>query len=626
MLTKEAYKKLVEELVLANVSYRKGESVMTDDVYDSKYRMVERFEQTFPKDKLLVSITDIMGVRGSVKLNYAMYSMTDVFSLENLYKWMSKFNNYFIAEAKFDGAAMDVEVKNGEIVHLYTRGDGEKGEPIITSLIYKIQNLYPVKGNANIHGEVLVRKKDFFNVNRLRRSKGLKPYSNPRSMVSGLLGRNSITAEHDYLFFMPYRLHADKLESTNTIIAREITLAEAGYITPGYHMTKDPKSILKYIEKFDKERESYEFATDGIVVNMPEQAVIDELGYTGKYPNFCMAYKYKAEEFTTTIVNVHFQPGRTGIYTPVAEVVPVEIDGTIVTRASLSNMEFIERNDIQINDTAVIIKAGEIIPKLLQTVHNENSVIVSPQTRCFCGTELTRVGMDVKCESDRCFVKFNKLVEYHVSRGIMNIKDFGPAVTEKLTEKGLIKTLVDIYRLDLNALKDLLGDGMGVKLFNNINSVKKSPRYLVLAGLGIPRVGRRSSKKILEVCKGDVKLIPELELQLTKSVGSVTTKSMLEYYEKNSDMILELLAITESTYELETTYLKKVAITGKFDASRSMLEKQFNLRGYELAPRVSKDIEFLIAKESNGAKYKRAIALNIPVITLDEMLKFKVKG
>ena len=453
IFTNEEYDLNIEKLISwAHAYYVEDNPVATDEEYDKLARACLAFEQTFPEKSHPNSPNKRVGgmvLDGFEKASHLsrMWSQEDVFDTQELVDWINRAkkvntNLEFMCEPKFDGASLNLIYENGLLKQAITRGDGSVGEDVTNNVktIHSIPLQIKEQGLLEIRGEIVIKKADFEKINEQRAKNGEALFANPRNAASGSLRQldPTITASRK-LFFNVWGVGENSLEFTKTSEMMQY-IYSLGFATPPLQtITKEVDGIEETYHKIIAARDSIEMMLDGMVVKINDIETQEELGYTVKFPRWSCAYKFPAVEKTTKIKAIIQQVGRTGVITPVAVVEPTHIDGSTVERASLHNYDEIERLDLRINDEVIIIKSGDIIPKITKVFHDRRdgtqSEVARPTNCPECGSELHDEGTLIKCQNLDCPSIVANSIIYFASKNCMNIDGLGIKIVEAISKR-----------------------------------------------------------------------------------------------------------------------------------------------------------------------------------------------
>ena len=473
-MNKNEYDIKIEKLIKwAHAYYVEDNPQATDEEYDKLSRECLGYEQTYPQNSHPNSPNKRVGgfvLDGFEKASHLsrMWSQEDVFDTEELIDWINRAkkvntNLVFMCEPKFDGASLNLIYENGLLKQAITRGDGSIGEDVTNNVktIHSIPLQIEEKSLLEIRGEIVIKKDDFEKINEQRLKNDEALFANPRNAAAGSLRQldPNITAKRK-LFFNVWGVGENSLEFTRTSNMMQY-IYKLGFATPPLQtITKDVEGIEETYHKIIASRNDIEMMLDGMVVKINDVETQEELGYTVKFPRWSCAYKFPAVEKTTKIKNIIQQVGRTGVITPVAIVEPTHIDGSTVERASLHNYDEIERLDLRINDEVIIIKSGDIIPKITKVFHDRrdgSQELVTRPTNCpKCDSELLVEDILIKCQNLDCPSRVVNSIIYFASKNCMNIDGLGNKIVELLVNKEKIKDVLDLYSLryeDLDGLE-----------------------------------------------------------------------------------------------------------------------------------------------------------------------------
>lgn len=487
--------------------YIDNNSIMSDSDYDTIVAEIQQYykdnnlENRGPTAKVGSSLSSMFN---KVEHKVPMLSLGNTYSVDELYDFLSKLNfPEIVLEQKIDGLSCHLTYKDGKLVQAVTRGDGKVGEDVTENVLASplIIKELPEKINIEIRGEVYIGKDDFKKINDEADVK----YATSRNLASGSLRLkdSSLVADRKLNFIAYYIVNYDdfNIKTQSAVIN---TLIHLGFMTPN----------IEYIPKYSKEdiekslnglKEHVDAETDGVVCKVNDISKWSELGNTAKTPRWAIAYKYPTEEVKSVIRSVTWQVGRTGRVTPVAEIDPIIITGTTVSRATLNNPDYIKQMDLKINDVVVVKKAAEIIPQIVYPVHSERSdevyPITIPEWCPDCGASLKIVGPNIYCPSDNCPAKIKGKIAFFASKKAMDINGLGESIVEELYDLGYLTCIEDIYKLHQSYDELIKLENWGEKsvksLLKAIEDSKKKPFDRVLVGLGISSLGNTNTKRLL---------------------------------------------------------------------------------------------------------------------------------
>ena len=573
--------------------YEKNESLVTDYEYDMLLKEMESIEKEYPELKDTVSVTEKVGGRASGKFSKVVHKVP-MLSLSNTYN-IGEIEDFdkrikkvigedqkieYVLELKLDGLSISIQYENGRLVRGITRGDGEIGEDVTENImqIDSIPQILKEPVTLEVRGEIVLPISNFNKVNKMREEAGEDVFANPRNAASGTIRQleSSIVKDRGldcYLYFLVNAQNYNLQKHSDSIKYLE----KLGFkTTKVFEIYKDFSLLEKAIEKWHVEREKLDFETDGLVIKLDEFAYYSALGSTTKSPRWAIAYKFPAEKAKTKLLDITFQVGRTGVITPVAELEPVELSGSVVRRASLHNFDEIKRKDIKIGDFVYIEKAAEIIPQVIEPVISERTgsekEIEMPESCPSCGHKLIKIEdqVAIKCINPACPEIIKRKIEYFVSRDAMNITGLGEKIIEKFIELGKIKDIVDIYSLheyreELEKLEKM-GKKSVDNLLNSIEESKKREYSKVLYSLGIPFVGKFTAnllaKEFLNI--DNLKSKETEDLLEVKGIGDKVAKSVNMFLnDENNWNLISKLKETGLQFEEEEVFIEDNPIKGK---------------------------------------------------------------
>ncbi len=647
IITQEEYNNNIQTLISwAHAYYVEDNPIATDEEYDKLARACLAYEQTYPQNSHPNSPNKRVGgmvLEGFEKASHLsrMWSQEDVFDTKELTDWINRAkkvntNLEFMCEPKFDGASLNLIYENGVLKQAITRGDGSVGEDVTNNVktIHSIPLQIEEKGLLEIRGEVVIKKADFEKINELRLKNEEQPFANPRNAASGSLRQldPSITASRK-LFFNVWGVGQNDLEFKR-ISEKMDYIYSLGFVKPPLQVVvKDVEGIEKVYHEIIDSRNDIPMMLDGMVVKIDDIETQEELGYTVKFPRWSCAYKFPAVEKTTKIKDIIQQVGRTGVITPVAVVEPTHIDGSMVERASLHNYDEIERLDLRINDEVIIIKSGDIIPKITKVFHDRRDGTqekISRPTNCpKCDSQLHDEGTLIKCQNLDCPSIVTNSIIYFASKNCMNIDGLGNKIVELLVNEKKIYDILDLYSLKYEDLQDLEGfkEKRISNLLNAIDKTKGTELHRVINALGIEHIGEVASKQIclefgLEVINIDLDSLIALD-----GIGEQMAKSFVDFMRVNHDLVTKLIEIinpkVEEKKEVSENAFKgkTVVLTGTMSKSRGIIKKDLEALGAKVSSSVSKKTDYLIYGEDAGSKYDKAVDLGVNTLTEDQMLE-----
>lgn len=642
---KTRIKELVELLNrYAYEYYTKDAPSVSDSEYDQLYRELVELETAHPDEILPESPTHRVGgvvLKGFTKYQhqYPLYSLQDAFSREELEAFDQRVRKEFpsisyVCELKIDGLSISLTYENGVLVTGATRGDGSVGEDITENLkrVKDIPLVLPEPVNITVRGECYMPRASFDRVNQIRQENGEPEFANPRNAAAGTLRQldTKIVAKRNLATFLYQEVSPTDQSSQEGVLEK---LARLGFVVNKERvLAEDMEQIWDFIQKVAQFREDLPYDIDGIVIKVNDLAVQEELGFTVKAPKWAVAYKFPAEEKEAKILSVDWTVGRTGVVTPTANLTPVQLAGTTVSRATLHNVDYIAEKDIHQEDTVIVYKAGDIIPAVLRVVKDKrvSDQALAIPTHCpSCQSELLHFEDEValRCINPLCPAQIKEGLNHFASRDAMNITGLGPAVVEKLFAAQLVEDVAGIYRLTVENLLTLEGfkEKSAEKLYEAIQASKENSAEKLLFGLGIRHVGSKVSQILLQefhdldqLATADPERIAGID-----SLGMVVAESLKSYFAQEGSKRL-LHELKEAGVNL--TYLgEKVAadaalsgmtvvLTGKLERlTRSEAKAKLESLGAKVTGSVSKKTDLIVAGSDAGSKLTKAQELGIQV-------------
>ncbi len=643
------YKKAVRTLKKwAYYYYVLDNPLVTDEEYDKLYHEVEEYEKNHPDEIDPSSPTQRVGdvvLEGFEKAKHLsrMWSMEDVFNENDFLDWVGRVkrilghNNFsFYIEPKFDGASLNLVYENGKLIRAETRGDGEIGEDVTLNAktIKSIPLEIKEKSLIEIRGEVVIKKSDFEKLNEERIKEGEPTFANPRNAAAGSLRQldPKITAKRPLIFY-PWGVGVNSLKYEKYSELMDYIYSLGFKEPPKRGICKDIPCVEKKYEEFVEFRDKFEVMLDGMVVKIDEIKYHDILGYTQKYPRWMVAYKFPAVEKETIIEDVVIQVGRTGVLTPVAILKPVEIGGVTVERATLHNFDEIERMDVRIGDHVIVIRSGDVIPKITKVLtwkRSGNEKPIPRPTHCpVCGAEVLDEGALIKCQNLSCPARVVNTIIYFASKNCLDIEGLGESVAKLLYEHGLVKDVTDLFNLTVEELEKLplFARKKAENLVNAIKSRVGVECWRFVNALGIEHIGEVASKKICEKFGVEFYKHDPEEFEEIEGFGPEMVKSIAEYVRVNKEKIEKLIEILkpknpEKKEVKESAFTgKTVVLTGTMSRPRSEIKKILEDLGAKVTNSVSKKTDFVIYGKEPGSKYDKAVKLGVNLLSEEEMWK-----
>lgn len=642
---KERMNELVQLLnQYAREYYTKDNPSVSDAEYDKLYRELVELEKEFPEDILSNSPTHRVGdlvLDGFEKYRheYPLFSLQDAFSREELDAFDRRIKAEFpqadyLAELKIDGLSISLTYVNGRLRVGATRGDGTVGENITENLkrVRDIPLHLPENIDLTVRGECYLPKASFKTINAERRENGETEFANPRNAAAGTLRQldTKVVAKRKLATFIYQEAGPTAASSQEAVLE---SFAKLGFtVNPRHIISSSMDAIWQFIEDVAKERAELAYDIDGVVIKVNSLALQEALGFTVKAPRWAIAYKFPAEEKTAEILSVDWTVGRTGVVTPTANLTPVQLAGTTVSRATLHNVDYIAEKDIRIGDIVVVYKAGDIIPAVLHVVENkrDQQVPLPIPTVCpSCQSELIHFEDEValRCVNPRCPAQLKEELIHFASRDAMNIIGLGPAIVEKLFTAELICDVADIYQLTPENLMQLEGikEKSATKLYKAIQASKANSAEKLLFGLGIRHVGSKASRLLMERFESLEQLAAADfdDIAAIDGLGIVIAESLKTYFATAG---AQKLLIELKTAGLNLTYLGKktasdaaltgmtIVLTGKLaNLTRSQAKEKLQSLGANVVGSVSKKTSLVIAGSDAGSKLEKAKTLGIEI-------------
>ncbi|MGT2819467.1 NAD-dependent DNA ligase LigA [Streptococcus intermedius] len=628
----------------AHEYYTTDNPSVSDSEYDRLYHELLDLEQQYPELVQADSPTHRVGgkvLEGFEKYQhqYPLYSLQDAFSREELEAFDVRIRKDFpkmsyLCELKIDGLSISLMYENGILVAGATRGDGSVGENITENLkrVKDIPLVLPTAVNLTVRGECYMPRISFDRVNRLRQENGESEFANPRNAAAGTLRQldTAIVAKRNLATFLYQEVSPTDMASQDAVLKK---LSKNGFsVNEQYILADSMDEVWEFIEKIKQERKQLPYDIDGVVVKVNDLAMQEELGFTVKAPKWAIAYKFPAEEKEAQLLSVDWTVGRTGVVTPTANLTPVQLAGTTVSRATLHNVDYIAEKDIRKDDTVIVYKAGDIIPAVLRVVESKRQSedkIEIPKYCPSCGSELIHFEDEValRCINPRCPAQIKEGLIHFASRDAMNIAGLGPAVVEKLFDQQLVKDVAGIYRLTVNDLLQLenFKEKSANKLYTAIQTSKENSAEKLLFGLGIRHIGSKASQILLEHFHDLEQLAKATreEVAALDSLGMVIAESLTSYFAQEGTQIL-LEELKEVGINL--AYLGKkvsadaalsgliVVLTGKLERlNRSEAKAKLESLGAKVTSSVSKKTSLVVAGADAGSKLTKAQELGIDI-------------
>ena len=628
----------------ASEYYTSDNPSVSDSEYDRLYRELVELEAAYPDQVLADSPTHRVGGKvldGFEKYShqYPLYSLQDAFSREELEAFDARVRKElphptYICELKIDGLSISLTYEKGILVAGSTRGDGSIGENITENLkrVKDIPLTLPEKLDITVRGECYMPRASFELVNQARQENGEPEFANPRNAAAGTLRQldTAVVAKRNLATFLYQEASPSTRDSQEKVLKH---LEQLGFVVnPKRILAESMDEIWDFIQEVGQEREHLPYDIDGVVIKVNDLAGQEELGFTVKAPKWAVAYKFPAEEKEAKLLSVDWTVGRTGVVTPTANLTPVQLAGTTVSRATLHNVDYIAEKDIRKDDTVIVYKAGDIIPAVLRVVESKrvSEEKLDIPTNCpSCDSQLLHFEDEValRCINPRCPAQIMEGLIHFASRDAMNITGLGPSIVEKLFAANLVKDVADIYRLkeDDFLLLEGVKEKSASKLYQAIQASKENSAEKLLFGLGIRHVGSKASQLLLQhfhTIENLAQADPE-EVASIESLGGVIAQSLQTYFAtEGSKILLDELkeAGVNLAYKGQTVVADAalsgltVVLTGKLERlTRSEAKSKLESLGAKVTGSVSKKTDLVVAGADAGSKLQKAQELSIEV-------------
>jgi DNA ligase (NAD+) len=654
---KKEVEKLREEIRRHEYLYHVAdEPEISDAAFDKLMNRLKEIEVAHPE--LVTADTPTVRVGGApregfttVKHARAMLSLDNAFSFDALKDWdrrvregTGRLVNEYIAEHKFDGLSISLQYEGGVLVRGVTRGDGTTGEDVtpnvktIRSIPLRVDAATQKKAKLpaafEVRGEIMMTRKSFEALNRQQEESGAKIFVNPRNAAAGAVRvlDPAITAQRRLDFFayylyvdgkVPFPKHSDSLEALKQMRFRAST---------DWKLCEGIDGVVAYCEAWDTKREKLPYEIDGVVIKLNSTALQNELGFTSKAPRWAIAYKYPARQETTVVRDIQVNVGRTGALTPVAILEPVQVGGVTVSRSTLHNMDEIERLGVQIGDTVLIERAGEVIPHVLKVMKEgkDRRPFQMPKKCPVCGSTIHRVEGEVayRCVNSACPAKLKESVQHYAGRHAMDIDGLGEKIVDQLVEKGMVKDVADLYSLKVEEVAELerMAEKSAQNLIDEIQDSKKQPLARLIYALGIQFVGERTGQLLAEQFSSVEELAGATteKLENVPEVGPKVASSITEFFSEptNRNVIKRLnKAGVRPTAEKRVVKSQKLAgksfvfTGGLANRSREEAGVLVQQHGGKVSSSVSKKTDYVVVGTDPGSKYDKAKELGVATLT-----------
>lgn len=650
--------------------------MMEDSVYDRLYRELQDIESQHPDLVTTDSPTQRVGEKparqfNSVQHNVPLYSLENAFNVEELKSWDGRWQRQlttsttvdksqqqadYVCELKIDGNALALTYENGILVRAATRGDGTTGEditqnvrtirtiPLRLNLEVLPQNFFPEK--IEVRGETFLPLDVFKQINEERQKAGEQLFANPRNATAGTLRQlDPRIVDKRRLDFFAYTLHIPGMDDTSIANSQWEALKllqKLGFrVNPNMKQCQSLQEVADYYQYWDTDRLNLPYMTDGVVVKLNSFKLQEKLGFTNKFPRWAIALKYAAEEAPTRVENIAINVGRTGTLTPLAEMRPVQLAGTTVSRATLHNADRIAQLDIRIGDTVIVRKAGEIIPevvRVLKELRPEGAEAFLMPTNCpVCGQPVIRELAATRCVNTSCAAILRGSIEHWVSRDALDIRGMGEKLVHQLVDKGVVHSVADLYELTPEKLASLdrMGKKLAEKLVDAIANSKNQSWSRVLYGLGIRHVGAVTAQTLTDKFPtvDDFAAAGVTKIEAIYGIGAEIAESVNQWFRIDANkQLIETLKAAGLQFASEAKSLvvdeenqtlmgKTFVITGtlptlKRDEAKALIQKN----GGKVTDSVSKKTDYVLVGEEAGSKLTKAQSLGITILSEEQLL------
>jgi DNA ligase (NAD+) len=567
--------------------------------------------------------------------------MEDVFTKDEVEEWLDRSiknigKTLYFCEPKFDGASMNLLYENGKLIRAITRGDGTVGEEVTDNVrtIRSVPLTIDYQGQIEIRGEVVIKKDDFEIINQERAKERGSVFANPRNAAAGSLRHldSAVTAKRRLVFY-PWGLGQNSLEQSD-LSQKMNFIYELGFLEPPYRRAcQTIEEIEEFYHFLISKRDEIPMMMDGMVIKVNDVIKQEQLGYTVKVPKWMCAYKFPAVEKVTKVNAITIQVGRTGVLTPVAEVEPVDLDGAIIARATLHNFDEIERKGLRVGDSVIIIRSGDVIPKITKVLDDRrdgSEVEIGRPTQCpTCKSEVLDEGTLIKCQNMDCPDRVVNSIIHFAKKGSMNIDGLGSRIVEILVQEGKISDILGLYSLKFEDMEGLEGfkEKRINKLLDAIAKTRGTPLSKVISAMGIEHIGAVAGKSIALEFGLDVVGVTKEQLEEIDGIGGEMASSFVDFIRVNREFVLKLFDEIEPTVEKKVEAIenpfkdKTVVLTGTMSVGRGVVKEMLEKLGAKVSGSVSKKTDFLIYGQEAGSKLIKARKLGVVALTEEEMRK-----
>ena len=615
---------LESEIIKHKALYYQGRPEISDSDYDKIEIELRKLD---PQNPMLFIVGSTTSASDKIKHDKKMLSLEKTYVLDDLLSW--KGDEEILSTMKLDGISCSIIYQDGELILAKTRGDGSFGENITKKIMWikNIPKSITSKNKIEIRGELFCDEKSFFELSQEMTGIGLEKPTSQRNIVAGLMGRKDNLELCRYIKFMAFDYLSE--ERLNTEKEKFSTMTHFRFLIPDIFVHKNKTSIEETIELARNFMNEGEYQIDGIVFTYNEIALHDELGETSHHPRYKMAFKFAGESKNTTINEIIWSVSRNGFLTPVADVLPVELSGAMISRVTLHNYGMVASNNLKAGDEIEIIRSGEVIPKFLSVVKASKNKFEVPTCCPSCSSKIEIVDIRLICRNENCPGKNLEIILNFIQK--IGIEDLSGKRLEELITAKLVNSIPDLYKLEASDLMkiDKVKEKLSNKLIESIQKSKKADLIIFLSSLGITGGAFNKCEKVVRAGFDSIKKIENLSIEQLMEVESFAEKSATEFINslrEKKAMVQELVALgfeftVEETRETKISALK-ICITGALSEKRPVIEDMIREGGGIVVSSVSKNTDILVTNESDpsSSKFKKALELKIKIITEIELL------
>lgn len=614
-------KKLEEEILKHKALYYQGQSIISDDKYDL---LEEELKKLCPDSYVFSIVGSTVSSSEKVQHEKRMLSLDKSYELSELKKWMQ--GHEVVSTFKIDGVSCSLIYQNGELVLAKTRGDGQWGENITSKVVWmeSIPKRIEDTGHVEVRGELFCHEANFFELSEVMEKAGVERPSSQRNIVAGLIGRKEHVEFNLYISFKAFEL-IDHAGSEKTEWELHQRLQKLGFDAAEMTLHHDTNTIEKAVHEAQEFMSEGDYQIDGLVLSYNSLALQEELGVTAHHPRYKMAFKFKGESKSTVLRDITWQVSRNGYLTPVGEVEPVELSGAMISRVTLHNYGQVKLHQLKNGDKIEIIRSGEVIPKFLSVLESSGNEFSVPSICPSCQGPVDVETIRLVCNNSSCPAKVKETILNFIQK--IGIDDLSSKRLDEMMNAGLVKDISDLYRISVDQLLELnkTKDKLANKLFDAIQKSKTVDLITFLSALGISGGAYNKCEKVVRHGYNTIEKIKALTHDQLMDIESFAQKSSDEFLSSlrsKHQLIDDLVALGfqfEAPPSVEATVLsgKKICITGALSQKRSVIENHIRQAGAVVVGSVSKNTDYLLTNETDpsSSKFKKALELNIPVIT-----------